>query len=130
MNVKRATPVLVVEAIEPCLDFWVGRLAFDKTTEVPHGNAIGFVILEKDGVQVMLQTRASLSEDLPRMAEAGAGTATALFVEVDDIDAVERVLEGAEIVQPRRKTFYGATEVAVREPGGHFVTFAEFGAAE
>lgn len=130
MNMKRATPVLVVEAIEPGLEFWVGRLAFDKTAEVPHGDAIGFVILEKDGVQVMLQTRASLSEDLPRMAEAGAGTATALFVEVDDIDAVERVLEGVEIVQPRRKTFYGATEVAVREPGGHFVTFAEFGAAE
>lgn len=130
MNVKRATPVLVVEAVEPCLDFWVGRLAFDKTVEVPHGDAIGFVILEKDGVQVMLQTRASVSEDLPRMAEAGAGTATALFVEVDDIDAVERALAGAEIVQPRRKTFYGATEVAVREPGGHFVTFAEFGAAE
>ncbi len=127
MNVKRATPVMVVEAIEPSLDLWVGRLGFEKTAEVPHGDALGFVILEKDGVQVMLQTQASLSEDLPRLAEAGAGRATALFVEVDDIDAVERALDGAEIVQPRRKTFYGATEVAVREAGGHFVTFAEFG---
>ena len=127
MNVKRATPVMVVDAIEPCLELWVERLAFEKTAEVPHGEALGFVILEKDGVQVMLQTQASLSEDLPRLAEADAGTATALFVEVDDIDAVERALDGAEIVQPRRKTFYGATEVAVREPGGHFVTFAEFG---
>lgn len=128
--VKRATPVMVVEAIEPCLEFWMERLGFEMNAEVPHGEALGFVILEKDGVQVMLQTRASLADDLPRMAEAAAGTATALFVEVDDIDAVERALEGAEVVQPRRETFYGATEVSVREPGGHFVTFAEFGKAE
>ncbi|MGH7571226.1 MAG: hypothetical protein ACREMK_05225 [Gemmatimonadota bacterium] len=77
----------------------------------------------------MLQTQASLAEDLPRMAEAGAGTATSLFVEVDDIDAVERAFDGAQIVQPCRKTFYGAIKIAVREPGGHFVTFAQFGTA-
>jgi hypothetical protein len=48
--------------------------------------------------------------------------ATALFVEVDDIDTVERALDGAKIVHPRRETFYGPTEIAVRETGGHFVT--------
>ncbi|MGH7563886.1 MAG: VOC family protein [Gemmatimonadota bacterium] len=130
MLVKSATPFMVVEEIEPCLDFWIRRIGFEKTTEVPHEDRLGFVILLKDDVQVMLQTQASLSEDLPRIAEAGGGTATALFAEVDNIDAVERALEGAEIVQPRRKTFYGSTEIAVREPGGHFVTFAQFGAVE
>lgn len=130
MNLKRATPVMVVEAIEPCLEFWVERLAFEKKAEVPHGERLGFVILEKDDVQVMLQSQASLADDLPRLAKAAAGTASALFVEVDDIDAVERALDGAEIVQPRRKTFYGATEISVREPGGHFVTFAQFGVAD
>jgi hypothetical protein len=47
MNVKRITPVLFVKEIEPVLPFWVERLGFTKTIEVPHGNKIGFVALQK-----------------------------------------------------------------------------------
>jgi hypothetical protein len=47
-----------------------------------------------------------------------------LFIEVDDLDAFEAALEGADIVHPRHSTFYGMDEVSVREPGGHLVTFA------
>jgi hypothetical protein len=35
-------------------------------------------------------------------------------------------MAGADIVVPRRSTFYGADEVFAREPGGHIVGFAEF----
>ena len=34
------------------------------------------------------------------------------------------------LLLPRRTTFYGATEVGYREPGGHVVTFAQFGGGE
>ncbi len=47
MNVKRITPVLFVKEIEPVLPFWVDKLGFTKTIEVPHGNKIGFVALQK-----------------------------------------------------------------------------------
>jgi len=30
-------------------------------------------------------------------------------------------------VKPRHKTFYGSTEIYVREPGGHTVGFAQMG---
>jgi hypothetical protein len=30
------------------------------------------------------------------------------------------------VVVPERNTFYGTREIAVREPGGNVVTFAEF----
>ena len=30
---------------------------------------------------------------------------------------------------PMRTTFYGAKEIGVRDPGGHIITFAQFGAA-
>jgi hypothetical protein len=33
-----------------------------------------------------------------------------------------------ELLVPRRKTFYGAEEIFVREPGGNVVGFAQFGA--
>lgn len=123
---KRLTPVLPVERIEPALDFWERRLGFERTTEVPEGDRLGFVILEREGVQVMYQTYASIANDVPALSKTPAG-GTLLFIEVDDLDAVETALEGVEPVTPRRTTFYGADELIVREPGGHVVTFAEFG---
>ena len=128
MRVQRLTPVLMVEAIEPVLPFWE-RLGFAKTTEVPHEGHLGFVILERDGVQVMYQSRASVAADVPPLAQAPQ-QGTFLFFQVDDLDDVERRLTGVAPVVPRRKTFYGADELIVKEPAGNVVTFAQFGPAE
>lgn len=126
MEMKRLTPVLYVEEIEPALEFWE-RLGFERTAEVPEGDRLGFVILESGPVQVMYQTRTSVQNDAPELADTPM-RGSLLFIEVADLDAVMPALEGVEIAVPRRTTFYGADEIAVREPGGNLVTFAQFGA--
>lgn len=125
-TMKRLTPVLYVEEIEPALPFWVDRLGFEKTAEVPEGDRLGFVILKRRAVEVMYQTRRSVEGDLPALVDTPMG-GNLLFVEVVDLDAVARALEGIEPVVPRRKTFYGSDELIVREPCGNVVTFAQFG---
>ena len=50
---KKLTPVLNVETIEPVLPFWVDRLGCEKTAEVPHEDALGFVILKHGDVELM-----------------------------------------------------------------------------
>jgi len=125
MKMKKLTPVLYVETIEPALHFWVDRLGFEKTVEVPEGDGLGFVILVKDGIEVMYQTRASVANDVPALAGTPMG-GNLLFIEVDDLNAVERALDGLAPVTPRRTTFYGADELIVREPAGNVVTFAQF----
>jgi hypothetical protein len=30
---------------------------------------------------------------------------------------------------PKRTTFYGSTEIGIKDPAGHFLTFAQFGAS-
>jgi hypothetical protein len=124
MEVKRLTPLLYVESIEPALSFWQ-KLGFQKTTEVPHGDQLGFVILQNGAIEVMYQTRASVAEDIPPLANSPM-RGSFLFIEVDDLDAVERAIPDAERVVPRRKTFYGADELIVKEPAGNIVTFAQF----
>lgn len=119
---KRITPVLLVDEIEPCVPFWEAQ-GFDKTAEVPHGERLGFVILEKSGLEIMYQTRASVADDVPALADAPGGGAF-LFLEVMDLDLTIELLGDAPVVLPRRKTFYGMEEIVVREPGGHTVTFA------
>lgn len=123
---KKLTPVLFVEEIEPVLPFWTQRLGFEKTTEVPEDDRLGFVILKRGNVEVMYQTRQSVANDVPPLADAPL-RGTFLFIEVDDLDAVQSALDGIEPVVPRRKTFYGADELIVREPAGNVVTFAQFG---
>ena len=124
MNVKRITPVLFVKEIEPVLPFWVEKLGFTKTIEVPHGNKLGFVALQKGTTEVMYQSYASVAEDTPLIAETQKGP-TFLYIEVDNLDAVKTALKNAKIVQPERTAFYGMREVGFQEPGGHYVTFAQ-----
>lgn len=119
---KRITPVLIVDAIEPCIPFWEA-IGFDRMAEVPHGDKLGFLILEKSGLEIMYQTRASLAEDLPALAKSPLG-GTFLFLEVMNLDHVIEAIGDAPVIFPRRKTFYGMEEIGVREPGGNAVTFA------
>jgi uncharacterized glyoxalase superfamily protein PhnB len=129
IEVKKVTAVLLVEEIEPCLNFWVERLGFTKTTEVPDGNKLAFVILQKGATEVMYQTFASVEKDNVEAAKDARKGPTFLYVEVGDLDAVIAALKGVPVVMPVRTTFYGAKEIGVKDPAGHFVTFAQYGAA-
>jgi uncharacterized glyoxalase superfamily protein PhnB len=126
MNVKKITPVLLVNKIEPILPFWIGRLGFTKTIEVPDGNQLGFVAFQKGPTEVMYQTYASVEKDAPpAMAAAARNGPTYLYLEVDNLDAVLAAMKDVERVMPERTAFYGMREFAVQDPGGHFITFAQ-----
>jgi uncharacterized glyoxalase superfamily protein PhnB len=116
------TPILLVDAIEPCLDFWK-RLGFAVTVEVPEGDALGFVILKNGPVEVMYQTRSSVAKDVPSMA--ALPSSSVLYIHVTGIDAVIAAVAGSPVMVEKRTTFYGATEYSVREPGGNVVSFSE-----
>ena len=60
----------------------------------PDGQLI-FASVKKDGLEVMYQTRASVIADNPEAARELDGHSVALFITVDDIDAVERAIAGA-----------------------------------
>src|SRR5690606_17599748 len=73
LAMKKLTPVLYVEEIEPCLPFWIDRLGFEKTVEIPEGDRLGFVILKKGDVELMYQTRESVQRDVPALAATPMG---------------------------------------------------------
>jgi uncharacterized glyoxalase superfamily protein PhnB len=126
MNVKRITPVLLVDEIEPILPFWIDRLGFTKAIEVPDGSKIGFAAFQKASAEVMYQTYASVEKDAPpAMAAAARKGPTYLYLEVDNLDAVLAAMKDVQIVMPDRTAFYGMREFAVQDPAGHFITFAQ-----
>ena len=127
MNVKRITPVLFVQEVEPCVKFWVERFGFEKTAEVPEGDKLAFAILQKGNCELMFQSYDSGDKDagtaISQMLRKGP---TFLYVEVDNLAETIKAVEGSEKVMPERETFYGSTEIAIKDPAGHYVTFAEF----
>jgi len=106
--------------------FWVERMHFEKTVEVPDGGRIAFAALQSGSVELMYGTWASLEKEPGVTGSYQRGTGF-LFIEVDHLDAVVDAMNGVPIVLPVHKTFYGATEFTVKDPAGHLITFAHFG---
>ena len=128
---KKATALIVVDEIESCLPFWRDALGLEVTVTVPHEGAVGFAMLGNGAVELMYQSRASVEADLVEsgapasLAAELAGSTTTLFVEVESLDAVIEALgSNADVVVPRRRTFYGMDELFVRAPCGSLVGFA------
>ena len=124
---KQLTPVIIADAVEPGIAFWTDRLGFTISNQVPgpDGKLI-FASAEKDGIEVMYQTRASVLADQPDTARDLDGHSVALFNTVTDLDKIEKAVAGAPVVKARHETFYGSTEIYVREPAGNTVGVAQF----
>jgi uncharacterized glyoxalase superfamily protein PhnB len=126
MPAKKVTPVLFVEKIEEVIPFWTQHLGFIKAVEVPDGDQLAFVALQQGTAEVMYQSYASAEKDLPAIAAEVRRGPTFLYVEVDDLNAVKAAVIEMEIYMPERTTFYGSREIGVKDPAGHFITFAQF----
>ena len=123
--VSRLTPVLLADRIGPCLPFWTDRLGFENVAEVPGPDGQPqFAMLVRDGIEVMYQTWASVEAESKAAVAGPRGHSVCLFLEVLDIETVDRSLAGIPRVAERHRTFYGMDEFSVREPGGAIVTFA------
>jgi hypothetical protein len=126
----KATPVLVVDSIEPVVPFW-RKVGLMPTTEVPDGSGrLAFVILAAAGVEIMYQTAASVKDDLVKAASVkdafrASPQQTTLFLEVASLSEVESRLQGELVIMPKRTTFYGSTEIGYADPAGNIVVFAE-----
>lgn len=120
----KLTPVLMVEEIESSLPFWVERMGFANVASVPEGDRLGFVMLVRDGAELMMQTVSSVKKDEPKFAPPSLSPNVAVFIEVPDFADVLKRLDGYPIAMAQRDTFYGMREIGVRAPTGHVVIFA------
>ena len=125
MTVTKMTPNLYADDVESCVKFWVERMHFEKTMEVPDEGKLVFAALQKGNIELMYGNYSSLEKD-PAVSRAYQRGTSFLFVEVDDLDAVVTAMKGVQMVAPVHETFYGSTEFSVKDPAGHLITFAHF----
>ena len=102
--VKKITPVLFVKEIEPVLPFWLEKLGFIKTIEVPEGNKLAFVAFKSGTAEIMYQTYASADHDLPSISADVRKGPTFLYLEVENLESIKAAVKGAEM---RSRVFHG-----------------------
>jgi len=122
MKLKKLTTLLVVDAIEPCLETWQA-LDYEIAVRVPDEGTLGFVILAGPSGELMLQTRASLKQDLP--AVLALAPTHLLYGDVHSLAEAQHGLPSARVIVPERKTFYGATEIWFELEAGVILGLAE-----
>jgi uncharacterized glyoxalase superfamily protein PhnB len=127
VTVKKITPILFAKEIEPCLKFWIDRLGFVKTIDVPDGDKLGFAILQKGGVELMYQSYASAEKDISSTSSEVRKGPSFLYVEVENLDEIITAIKGIDVAMPVRTTFYGSREIGIKDPAGHVVIFAQLG---
>lgn len=118
------TTILWVDSIEPSLPFWVDALGFSLTVSVPHNEVLGFVILQKENIELMLQTWDSISADMPAIGAETRGTSASLFLQVEEFESSAAKLKNYPVKVSDRTTSYGMREIGFTAPSGHLVVIA------
>jgi uncharacterized glyoxalase superfamily protein PhnB len=133
---KKITANIIVSNINEILDFYEKIMGFSLVMAVPEDSQqavsvrdaatpLGFAIIRRDDVELMLQSRKSLDKELPSLAASPVGTSFTLYIQVDDIEALYKdIKDKAAIIEDLHTTFYGAREFCIRDRGGHVLTFA------
>jgi uncharacterized glyoxalase superfamily protein PhnB len=123
---KKLTPNLMVEDEAETLAFYQGILGFKVAMTLPESAPFDFAIVNRDDVELMFQSRQSLSENVPALTGAPIGASQTFYIEVTDIrDLYQQLRNKVEIVVDLHTTFYGTQELYFRDINGYFLSFSE-----
>jgi uncharacterized glyoxalase superfamily protein PhnB len=123
---KKLTPNLMVEDVARTLAFYRDLLGFEVLTTLPEQEPFDFAIVQRDGVELMFQSRASLSDNVPTLTGAPIGASQTFYIEVEGVrDLYQALHEQVEIVVDFHTTFYGTQEFYFRDINGYILSFSE-----
>jgi uncharacterized glyoxalase superfamily protein PhnB len=123
---KKLTPNLMVEDVARTLSFYREVLGFQVLTTLPKQEPFDFAIVQRDGVELMFQSRASLSDNVPALTGVPIGASQTLYIEVEGVRDLHQALhDQVEIVVDFHTTFYGTQEFYFRDINGYVLSFSE-----
>lgn len=116
---------LFVRDINKTIAFYK-QLGFEVMMTVPEQGDLVWVMLVNGGVTIMLQTIASMGNELPDIDRTKSGGSLLFYIKLKNIRTFfEQIKDKTEVVKGLEKTFYGATEFTIKDIDGYHLTFAE-----
>ncbi len=116
---------LFVKDIQQSISFYK-LLGFEVIMTVPDKGDLEWAMLVTGGVTIMLQSFASMGDELPDIDRSKSGGTLLLYIKLKQIRIFfERIKDKVAVVKGLEKTFYGATEFTIKDNDGYYLTFAE-----
>ena len=120
------TPNLMVEDVNQTLKFYEDVLGFKLDQSVPESGHYEWASARCGEVELMFQTRTSLSSDFPPFQDTPTGGTLTFFIQMQGIQELyEHIRHQVEIIQDLNVTFYGMREFSIKDPNGYILVFAE-----
>ena len=130
------TPNLMVKNIHTSVAFYTDVLGFKLRMAVPEdksefpdslkeGVSYIYAQLFYNDVEIWLQTKESLSEDLPIFQSMSPGAAISFYGKVEDADIVYKAIKDkVSIIKDIKTSWYGMREFYISDPDGYILGFA------
>ena len=126
MMLKKLTPNLMVEDVQQTLAFYHDVLGFKVLMTLPDQPPFNFAIVQRDEVELMFQSRSSLSENVPALTGHPIGASQTFYIEVEGLAKLyEDLRDRVEIVVDLHTTFYGTQEFYFKDVNGYILSFTE-----
>ena len=128
MTLTKQTPNMMVEDVNATVEFYRDVLGFNLVMTVPDSGRFDWALVKRDEVEVMFQTRASLSDELPLFEGQAIGGALTFYIKMDGVEELYETLRPrVTVVKDLNPTFYGTREFSIQDCNGFILTFAEGG---
>ena len=129
MEIKALSPNLMVKDVEQTIRFYQDLLGFKLVASVPAEKgekSLQWALVQSGPVTLMFQEEENLKEEYPDLKHQAIGGGFTLYLTTSGIDALyQKARQVTGIVKEPHKTFYGATEFAIKDNNGYVLTIAE-----
>jgi len=122
---KDFTANLMVNNVNKTIDYYQ-KLGFQLISSVPEEGKFNWAMIQRDGINMMLQTRESLIEELPLLAERPIKAGLTFYIRVESMEEFRANLpKDVKILKDVFTTFYSAKEIIIEDCNGYILAFAE-----
>lgn len=131
MKFADVTPNLVVADVHRSMTFYRDVLGFSQFATVPEAAPYVFAWMQRDNVNVFLNSAESVKEHATLASRPIGGTSTLFIVleaptVADGVDAMFASIGGrARVFMPLKDQFYGMREFGIEDPDGYAIFFAQ-----
>ena len=137
MKFQKLTTNVMVEDVGRTVSFYREILGFEFVMAVPENShevttmwnkdqVLDYALMRFEDVEILFQSRNSLSEVLPVLRDAEIGGSLVFYFQVEDIkELYAKMSDRVTILKDMQTTFYGMEEFYIGDCNGYILGFAE-----